>query len=93
MDQGSVNRLSPVRTVNNCHRASLKIMLLAGHLHLGLSIQLVLCCVLIDSVQSLRDYLLDSISASMHAIDCVKRVQLMMTKLGVHILPMAFPWT
>ena len=34
-------------------------MLLAGHLHLGLSIQLVLCCVLIDSVQSLRDYLLD----------------------------------
>jgi|8_EtaG_2_1085327.scaffolds.fasta_scaffold57783_2 hypothetical protein len=29
-DLGSVNRLSPVRTLNNCHRASLKIMLLAG---------------------------------------------------------------
>jgi len=31
MDLGSVNRLSPVRALNNCHRASLKIMLLAGH--------------------------------------------------------------
>ena len=30
MDLGSVNRLSPGRPVNNCRRASLKSMLLAG---------------------------------------------------------------
>ena len=41
-------------------------------------------------------YLLDSISASMHAIDCVKRVLLISISkctTSVHILPLAFPCT
>jgi hypothetical protein len=61
---------------------------------LGLSTRPVLCCVLIDSDQSLRDYLLGSmLIISPEILEEGTLDPANDTKLGVHILPMAFPWT